>query len=173
MVVVSAGIRPNVDVAKISGLNVRRGILVNDDLSCRNDSDIFAIGECAEHRDVTYGLVAPLWEQASILADRLTERNPGARYFGSRVSTKLKVMGVELAVAGGEGAARRAGRSGHLRRAGPRHLQEADSSGRPYRGRDTTGRRNVGPHVCCKRSTGMRRSRIYARRCCSRSRRRA
>ena len=100
MVVVSAGIRPNVDVAKISGLNVRRGILVNDDLSCRNDSDIFAIGECAEHRDVTYGLVAPLWEQASILADRLTKRNPGARYFGSRVSTKLKVMGVELAVAG-------------------------------------------------------------------------
>ena len=100
MVVISAGIRPNVDVAKISGLNVRRGILVNDDLSCRNDPDIFAIGECAEHRDVTYGLVAPLWEQASILADRLTGRNPRARYFGSRVSTKLKVMGVELAVAG-------------------------------------------------------------------------
>ena len=100
MVVISAGIRPNVDMARISGLNVRRGILVNDDLSCRNDPDIYAIGECAEHRDVTYGLVAPLWEQASVLADRLTGRNPGARYLGSRVSTKLKVMGVELAVAG-------------------------------------------------------------------------
>ena len=100
MVVISAGIRPNVDIAKISGLNARRGILVNDDLSCRNDSNIYAIGECAEHRDVTYGLVAPLWEQASVLADRLTGANPTARYRGSRVSTKLKVMGVELAVAG-------------------------------------------------------------------------
>lgn len=100
MVVISAGIRPNVDVAKISGLNVQRGILVNDDLSCRNDPDIYAIGECAEHRNVVYGLVAPIWEQASILADRLTGRNVGARYRGSRVSTKLKVMGVELAVAG-------------------------------------------------------------------------
>ncbi len=100
MVVVSAGIRPNVDIARISGLNVRHGVLVNDSLSCRNDPDLFAIGECAEHRGVVYGLVAPLWEQVSVLADRLTGRNPGARYNGSRVSTKLKVMGVELAVAG-------------------------------------------------------------------------
>lgn len=100
MVVISAGIRSNVDVAKISGLNVQRGILVNDDLSCRNDPDIYAIGECAEHRNVVYGLVAPIWEQASVLADSLTGRNVGARYRGSRVSTKLKVMGVELAVAG-------------------------------------------------------------------------
>ena len=100
MVVVSAGIRPNVDIARISGLNVRRGILINDDLACRNDPNIYAIGECAEHRDVTYGLVAPLWEQAGILADRLTGRNPDSRYLGSKVSTKLKVMGVDLAVAG-------------------------------------------------------------------------
>ena len=100
MVVLSAGIRPNVDIARISGLNVRRGILINDDLACRNDPNIYAIGECAEHRDITYGLVAPLWEQAGVLADRLTGRNPDSRYLGSKVSTKLKVMGVDLAVAG-------------------------------------------------------------------------
>ena len=100
MVVISAGIRPNTDIARISGLNVRRGIMVNDDLACRNDPNIYAIGECAEHRNVTYGLVSPLWEQASILADRLTGRAPQARYLGSKLSTKLKVMGVDLAVAG-------------------------------------------------------------------------
>ena len=100
MVVISAGIRPNTDIARISGLNVRRGIMVNDDLACRNDPNIYAIGECAEHRNVTYGLVSPLWEQASILSDRLTGRAPQARYLGSKVSTKLKVMGVDLAVAG-------------------------------------------------------------------------
>ena len=100
MVVVSAGIRPNVDMAKLSGLNTRRGILVNDDLSCRNDPNIYAIGECIEHRSVTYGLVAPAWEQATILAGRLTMTDPHVRYEGSRTSTKLKVMGVELAVAG-------------------------------------------------------------------------
>lgn len=104
MVVVSAGIRPNVDVAKLSGLNVRRGILVKDDLSCRNDPNIYALGECIEHRNATYGLVAPAWEQASILAGRLTLTESHVRYQGSRVSTKLKVMGVELAVAGSKDA---------------------------------------------------------------------
>ncbi len=100
MVVISAGIRPNVDLARMAGLHVRRGILVNDSLTCRNDQDIYAIGECAEHRGQVYGLVAPLWEQARVLAERLTGRNADSAYAGSRVSTKLKVMGVELAVAG-------------------------------------------------------------------------
>ncbi len=100
MVVISAGIRANVDLARMAGLHVRRGILVNDSLACRNDQDIYAIGECAEHRSQVYGLVAPLWEQARVLAERLTGRNADAVYTGSRVSTKLKVMGVELAVAG-------------------------------------------------------------------------
>ena len=100
MVVISAGIRPNVDLARMAGLHVRRGILVNDGLTCRNDQDIYAIGECAEHRSQVYGLVAPLWEQARVLAERLTGRNAESTYAGSRVSTKLKVMGVELAVAG-------------------------------------------------------------------------
>jgi nitrite reductase (NADH) large subunit len=100
MVVVAAGIRPNLDLAKQAGLQVQHGIVIKDDLSCRNDPDVYAIGECAQHRGRLYGLVAPLWEQASILAERLTLRSPGVAYQGSRTSTKLKVMGVELAVMG-------------------------------------------------------------------------
>jgi nitrite reductase (NADH) large subunit len=100
MVVISAGIRPNVALAKQAGIAVERGIVVSDDLSCSNDPDIYAIGECAQHRGQVYGLVAPVWEQAQSLADRLTNRNSQAIYQGSRVSTKLKVMGVELAVMG-------------------------------------------------------------------------
>ena len=79
---------------------VERGIVVGDDLRSANDPSIFAIGECAQHRGQVYGLVAPLWEQAQVLADRLTDSNAQAAYRGSRVSTKLKVMGVDLAVMG-------------------------------------------------------------------------
>jgi len=104
MVVISAGIRPNVDLAKAVGLTVQRGIVVHNDLSCRNDPNIFAIGECAQHNNVIYGLVAPLWEQARVLAERLSGKNPQAMYRGSKVSTKLKVMGVELAVMGDKDA---------------------------------------------------------------------
>ncbi len=100
MVVIATGIRPNVELAKAAGLDVQRGIVVNDDLACRNDPSVYALGECAQHRGQLYGLVAPLWEQARVLADRLSSRNPQAVYVGSKVSTKLKVMGVELAVMG-------------------------------------------------------------------------
>ncbi len=100
MVVIAAGIRPNVDVAVAAGLRVRRGIVVGDDLTCEGVPELCAIGECAEHRGRVYGLVAPLWEQAQILADRLSGRNPRAVYTGSRPSTKLKVAGVDLAVMG-------------------------------------------------------------------------
>ena len=100
MVVISAGIRPNVELARRSGLTVERGIVVGDDLSTAGDPDVFAIGECAQHRGRVYGLVAPLWEQAQVLADRLTGRNTTAAYGGSKTSTKLKVMGIELAVMG-------------------------------------------------------------------------
>jgi ferredoxin-nitrite reductase len=62
--------------------------------------NVYAVGECAEHRGKVYGLVAPLWEQTACLADRLSGRNPDAVYTGSKISTKLKVMGVELAVMG-------------------------------------------------------------------------
>ncbi|MBO0720202.1 MAG: NAD(P)/FAD-dependent oxidoreductase [Blastocatellia bacterium] len=100
LVVISAGIRPNVKLAESAGLRIDRGIVVDDGLACLGDQDIFAVGECAQHDGKTYGLVAPLWEQTAILADRLTGRKPGAVYRGSRVSTKLKVLGVELAVMG-------------------------------------------------------------------------
>ncbi|MCX6020357.1 MAG: nitrite reductase large subunit NirB [Chloroflexi bacterium] len=100
MVVISTGIVPNVDLARTAGLNVQRAITVNNDMSCRNDPNISALGECIEHRGRTYGLVAPIWEQAQVLADNLTGRNPQAAYHGSKLSTKLKVMGVELAVMG-------------------------------------------------------------------------
>jgi nitrite reductase (NADH) large subunit len=100
MVVISAGIRPNVALARDAGLAVDRGIVVGDDLRSVSDTAIFAIGECAQHRGQVYGLVAPLWEQAQVLADRLTGRNTHATYTGSRVSTKLKVMGIDLATMG-------------------------------------------------------------------------
>jgi NAD(P)H-nitrite reductase large subunit len=100
MVVIAAGIRPNVEVAAGAGLRIRRGIVVGDDLTCEGEPDVCAIGECAEHRGRVYGLVAPLWEQARVLADRLSGSNPRALYTGSRPSTKLKVAGVDLAVMG-------------------------------------------------------------------------
>ncbi len=65
-----------------------------------SDPSICAVGECAEHRGLVYGLVAPLWEQTAVLADRLTGRVEDKVYEGSRTSTKLKVMGVDLAVMG-------------------------------------------------------------------------
>ncbi len=100
MVVIAAGIGPNVDLAARAGLTVERGIVVGDDLACAGLSDVFAIGECAQHRGRVYGLVAPAWEQAQVLADRLSGRRPDALYEGSRTSTKLKVAGVTLAVMG-------------------------------------------------------------------------
>ena len=100
MLIISAGIRPNVDVARQAGLTVERGIVVGDDLACVNDPSVHAIGECAQHRGQTYGLVAPAWEQAQILADRLSRKNEQAVYEGSSTSTKLKIMGVELVVVG-------------------------------------------------------------------------
>ena len=100
MVVISAGIRPNAQLAKDTGLVVERGIVVNDGMACANDPDVFAVGECAQHGGKVYGLVAPLWEQTAVLADRLTGRKPGAEYKGSKISTRLKVMGVDLVVMG-------------------------------------------------------------------------
>ena len=100
LVVVAAGIRPNVEIARQAGLQVRRGILVGDDLACMGAADVYAIGECAEHRGLVYGLVAPAWEQARVLADRLACRDAHAVYAGSRMSTKLKVAGIDLAVMG-------------------------------------------------------------------------
>ena len=90
---------PITEIAKDSGLTVERGIVCDDQLRT-SDPDIFAVGECVQHRGVIYGLVDPIWQQAKTIADVLTETNPRAAYQGSKLATKLKVMGVELASMG-------------------------------------------------------------------------
>lgn len=100
LLVVAAGVRANVELARACGLAVNRGIVVGDDLSCDGAEGVYAIGDCVEHRGRVYGLVAPAWEQADVLADRLTGRRAGATYGGSRLATKLKVAGVDVAVMG-------------------------------------------------------------------------
>jgi nitrite reductase (NADH) large subunit len=99
MVVVSAGIRPITDIASASGLTVEKAIVCDDQMRT-SDPDIYSLGECVQHRGKIYGLVDPIWEQANVLADVLTGNNPKAAYLGSRLGTKLKVMGVELASMG-------------------------------------------------------------------------
>ncbi|GID28230.1 nitrite reductase large subunit NirB [Paractinoplanes brasiliensis] len=100
VVVVAAGIRANAEMAAASGLVVERGIVVDDQMRAQDEDDIYAVGECAQHRGETYGLVAPLWDQAKVLADHLTGVNPFAEYHGSQVATKLKVAGVDVASMG-------------------------------------------------------------------------
>ncbi|HXQ21296.1 MAG TPA: nitrite reductase large subunit NirB [Candidatus Acidoferrales bacterium] len=99
MVVISAGIRPITDIALNSGLTVERGIVCDDQLHT-SDPDVFAVGECVQHRGVIYGLVEPIWEQAKTIADVISGVRPAAAYCGSKLATKLKVMGVELASMG-------------------------------------------------------------------------
>jgi nitrite reductase (NADH) large subunit len=106
MVVVAAGIRPCVDVAVTSGLPVERAIVVDDSMRVLDEDDIFAVGECVQHRGEVYGLVAPLWEMAAVLADHVTGANTSAAYLGSRTATKLKVAGVEVAAMGLQGPER-------------------------------------------------------------------
>ncbi len=99
LLVLACGIRPRVDVAKASNIPVKKGVLVNDTLATPVPG-VYAIGECAEHAGRVYGIVAPIWEQATILADVLTGANPKARYRGSKLYTRLKVAGVEVASMG-------------------------------------------------------------------------
>ncbi|OBK50389.1 nitrite reductase large subunit NirB [Mycobacterium sp. 1081908.1] len=106
MVVMAAGIRPNVGLAQRAGLTVERAVVVDDQMRSIDDDDIYVVGECAQHRGQVYGLVAPLWEQAGVLADHLTSANPRAAYHGSRTATKLKVAGVDVAAMGLKGPER-------------------------------------------------------------------
>jgi nitrite reductase (NADH) large subunit len=96
-VVIAVGIKPNAELAATAGLAVNRGVIVDDQLST-NRTDVFAIGECAEHRGICYGLVEPAHEQAHVLAERLAGRN--VRYGGSVNATNLKVSGVNVFSAG-------------------------------------------------------------------------
>ncbi|MBI3316442.1 MAG: NAD(P)/FAD-dependent oxidoreductase [Candidatus Omnitrophica bacterium] len=98
MVVIACGIRPNVELGKKAGLEVNRGIVVNDMMET-NDPSIFAVGECVEHRGKVYGLVAPLYDQGKVLAATMTG-DKGMVYEGSVLATKLKIMGIELFSAG-------------------------------------------------------------------------
>jgi len=106
LVVMAAGVRPNTDLAQQIGLHCNRGIVVSDTLQTVTDPRIYAVGECAAHRGIAYGLVAPLFEQARVCANHLAGHGIG-RYTGSTVSTKLKVTGIDLFsagdFAGGEG----------------------------------------------------------------------
>ena len=100
MIVVSAGIRPNAEVGRDCGLTVERAIVVDNHMRSVDDPRVYVVGECAQHRGQVYGLVAPLWDQAKVFADHVTETNLAAQYHGSKLATKLKVMGVELASMG-------------------------------------------------------------------------
>jgi NAD(P)H-dependent nitrite reductase large subunit/NAD(P)H-dependent nitrite reductase small subunit len=98
LVVMAAGIRPNVELAKNAGLRCERGVIVDDSMQTF-DPSIYAVGECVQHRNLTYGLVAPLWDQARVCAIHLAE--VGVSYYrGSLISTQLKVTGIDLFSAG-------------------------------------------------------------------------
>nr|WEZ00818.1 NADPH-nitrite reductase [Bacillus subtilis] len=98
LVVMAVGIRPNTTLGAESGIPVNRGIIINDYMQTEIPH-IYAVGECAEHRGIAYGLVAPLYEQAKVLAKHMCgiETKP---YEGSVLSTQLKVSGVEVFSAG-------------------------------------------------------------------------
>jgi nitrite reductase (NADH) large subunit len=97
IVVMAVGIRPSTDLAREIGLETNRGVVVGDDMRT-SDPDIFALGECVEHRSQCYGLVAPLYEMAKVIAENLTGGE--AVYHGSVTATKLKVTGIDLYSAG-------------------------------------------------------------------------
>lgn len=98
LVVIAAGIRPNVELGKLAGLEVNRGIVVNDFMETSHP-DIYAVGECVEHRSTCYGLVAPLLDQGKVLAATITG-NRGEGFVASVLASKLKIMGVEVFSAG-------------------------------------------------------------------------
>jgi len=99
LVVMAVGIRPNTELAQTMRLHVDRGIVVTDTMQTVTDARIYSVGECAAHRGIAYGLVAPLFEQAKVAANHLAEYGIG-RYQGSLTSTKLKVTGIDLFSAG-------------------------------------------------------------------------
>jgi nitrite reductase (NADH) large subunit len=98
LVVIAAGIRPNAELGRKAGLEVRRGIVVNDYMET-SDPHIYSVGECTEHRGQTFGLVAPLFEQGHVLASAITG-NRGSAFTGASPATKLKIMGVDIFSAG-------------------------------------------------------------------------
>ncbi len=98
LVVIAAGIRPNIELGQKAGLDTKRGIVVNDYMETSNP-DVFAVGECVQHNGICYGLVAPLLEQGKVLAATITG-NKGPKYEGTVLASKLKIMGVDVFSAG-------------------------------------------------------------------------
>ncbi len=97
LLVMAVGIRPATALAKAAGLEVERGIVVDDHM-VTSDPAVLAVGECVQHRGACYGLVAPLWDMCRALADHACDTPSG--YAGSVTSTKLKVSGIDLFSAG-------------------------------------------------------------------------
>jgi nitrite reductase (NADH) large subunit len=98
LVVLAIGIRPNIDLAREAKLDVNRGIVVGDDMRT-SDPDIFAVGECVEHRGDVFGLVAPIWDQAKVCAARLAGDRT-ALFTTRALSTSLKITGIDVFSAG-------------------------------------------------------------------------
>ncbi len=98
LVVMAVGVRPNIKLAQDSGIACERGVLVDDTMSSYSPN-IYAVGECVQHRNQTFGLVAPLYEQAKVCASRLANSG-AAKYSSSATATKLKVTGIDLFSAG-------------------------------------------------------------------------
>jgi len=98
LVVMAVGIKPDIELAESAGIYCNRGIVVNDTMQTY-DPKIYAVGECVQHRNSTYGLVAPLFEMGKVCANHLAKLGYG-RYEGSVTSTKLKVTGIDLFSAG-------------------------------------------------------------------------
>jgi nitrite reductase [NAD(P)H] large subunit len=98
LVVMAIGIRPEIELARTAGLDVNRGVVVGDDMRT-TDPHIYAVGECAEHRGLCFGLVEPLWDMAEVCADRLAGGN-GARFAAPILSARLKITGVDMFSAG-------------------------------------------------------------------------
>jgi assimilatory nitrate reductase electron transfer subunit len=102
LMVLACGVRPDTALARRAGLAVGHGVLVDDRLRTA-DPAVYAVGDCAEHRGTVYGLVAPAWDHASTVADQIT--GAATRYRGSRVVTRLKASGIDLAAMGAVDAA--------------------------------------------------------------------
>jgi assimilatory nitrate reductase electron transfer subunit len=100
LLVVACGVRPEVGLARSAGLALDQGVVVDDTLRSVSHRNVYAIGECAQHAGQIYGLVAPAWEQAKVVADRVTGADPAACYRGSLLVTRLKAAGVDLAMMG-------------------------------------------------------------------------
>lgn len=98
LVVMTAGVRPNIDLAKSCGLHCDKAIIVDDTLQTY-DPRIYAVGECVQHRKALFGLVAPIWDQARVCATHLAGVGH-SRYIQQATATKLKVTGVDLYSAG-------------------------------------------------------------------------